>query len=219
MTRDTAALCALWREVHNNPAWLSLLAERLNLVTDDESCLIELDNAYLLDMKLIERQWRMELRELISFSREGVDSEWAKGRRQEYLAQEIQLLTREISAMSTRPKTNAVIMALNHLRIQELGQRRSRHNHELSALRQNRQGYAPEESQIERARAVPLEDLVETARGMMLCPLHDDTHPSMLVKNGFGYCFSCCGYLDSIGYLMRVRGLNFREAVKNLQGR
>ena len=87
MTRDTAALCALWREVHNNPAWLSLLAERLNLVTDDESCLIELDNAYLLDMKLIERQWRMELRELISFSRSG--QRMGKGRRQEYLAQEI----------------------------------------------------------------------------------------------------------------------------------
>ena len=211
MTRDTAALCALWREVHNNPAWLSLLAERLNLVTDDESCLIELDNAYLLDMKLIERQWRMELRSLFLFP--GVDSEWAKGRRQEYLAQEINAqgnIGDEHEAENECSDHGAESPAN-----QELGQRKSRHNHELSALPQN-PGYAPE-SQIEGSAV--LWKTLSARRGMMLCPLHDDTHPSMLVKNGFGYCFSCCGYLDSIGYLMRVRGLNFREAVKNLQGR
>ena len=116
--------------------------------------------------------------------------------------------------MSTRPKTNAVIMALNHLRI-KAWTKKSRHNHELSALRRT-PGYAPKNRDRRLGRS--LEELSDR-RGMMLCPLHDDTHPSMLVKNGFGYCFSCCGYLDSIGYLMRVRGLNFREAVKNLQGR
>lgn len=219
MTRDIEALCAIWREVHNNPAWLSLLVERLSLDTDDEAYLNDLDDAFLRDMRGIERQWRKELRERMAWSREGVDSEWAKERRKEYLTQEIGRLESEIASLSTTTETDCVIKAMNHLRNLELGKRKSRHSHELSALRQDHPGNALKTSQIERARAVPLEELVETRRGMMLCPLHNDTHPSMLVKNGFGYCFSCCGYLDSIGYLMRVRGLRFREAVETLQGR
>lgn len=218
MTRDIETLCTLWREVHSNPAWLSVLAEQLNLDTDDEACLIELDEAFLRDMKAIARQWRKELQERMAWSRDGVDNDWAKGRRKEYLTQAITSLGGSINDLAREKADDPVIQALNHLRIAELAKLKSRHFHELSALYQNR----PErldESHIAKARAVPLEQLVETKHGMMLCPLHDDTHPSMLVKNGFGYCFSCCGYLDSIGYMMRVRGLNFREAVENLQRR
>lgn len=219
MKSITEALRSIWREVHNNPAWLSLLVERLSLDTEDEAYLNDLDDAFLRDMRGIERQWRKELRERVAWSRGGVDSEWAKERRKEYLAQEIGQLESEIETLSTTTETDCVIKAMNHLRIQELGKRKSRYSYELSALRQDRQGNTLETAQIERARAVPLEELVETRRGMMLCPLHDDTYPSMLVKNGFGYCFSCCRYLDSIGYLMRVRGLRFREAVETLQWR
>jgi DNA primase len=60
-------------------------------------------------------------------------------------------------------------------------------------------------------------------KDFICCPLHPDrlgkpdVHPSMLVKAGFGYCFSCGARLDAIGYLMKVRGLGFKDAVRALQ--
>lgn len=81
------------------------------------------------------------------------------------------------------------------------------------------------EDQIRRARSRPLETvLVEPpTKWLIHCPVHlertgrQDIHPSMLVRGGFGYCFSCGGSLDSIGYLMKLRGLSFRQAVEALQ--
>ena len=94
MTRDIQTLCAIWREVHSNPAWLALLVEQLSLDTDDEECLGEIDDAFLRDMRIIERQWRKELRGRMAWSREGVDNKWANERRREYLTQKITDLER-----------------------------------------------------------------------------------------------------------------------------
>lgn len=71
---------------------------------------------------------------------------------------------------------------------------------------------------IERARQYPLEKLVERNReNKIICPFHADGRPSMFVKNGFGYCFSCGEWCDSIKWLMHVNKFTFMQAVERLQ--
>src|SRR3990167_8767705 len=71
---------------------------------------------------------------------------------------------------------------------------------------------------IKKASEVPLETLVDTKNGYILCQFHKDTRPSMWVKNGYGYCFSCSKIMNSITYLRKVKGLKFHEAVNMLCG-
>lgn len=74
------------------------------------------------------------------------------------------------------------------------------------------------DTDIEKARSVPLESLIEVGRGhMTLCPFHKDKRPSFYVKNGFGYCFSCNEWSDSIKYLMKAKGIGFLDAVRALR--
>lgn len=76
---------------------------------------------------------------------------------------------------------------------------------------------------IESARGYPLERLIpdfDMARaGYIECRWHEDKKPSMLVKNGFGYCFACAKSIDSIGWLMDVDRMGFIDAVKFLRGK
>ncbi len=70
------------------------------------------------------------------------------------------------------------------------------------------------ESRLEQARQVPLEKLVQpNARGYVNCLWHEDENPSMLVKNGYAWCFACCTWADSIKWIQQERGLSFGEAV------
>ncbi|MFA5321194.1 MAG: CHC2 zinc finger domain-containing protein [Smithella sp.] len=70
---------------------------------------------------------------------------------------------------------------------------------------------------IVRAREYPIESIVESKRGYIVCPFHEDSNPSMWIKNNFGYCFSCGTYADSIELFMKVHGVGFVEAVKKMQ--
>jgi len=73
------------------------------------------------------------------------------------------------------------------------------------------------DNQVAKARNIPLEHLVEVDRSRRtLCLFHDDTNPSLYVKNGFGYCFSCGAWCDSIKYSMKKYGLSFAKAVETL---
>lgn len=51
-----------------------------------------------------------------------------------------------------------------------------------------------------------------------LCPFHDERSPSFSVipKKGFVHCFGCGAHHDAIGFLMRYLGVDFREAVRQL---
>jgi hypothetical protein len=76
------------------------------------------------------------------------------------------------------------------------------------------------DADIQTAREYPLENLVELDRTKrMLCPFHKDEHPSLWVKNGFGYCFTCGESCDSIKFVMKTRGLSFIDAVRSLSGK
>ena len=53
-----------------------------------------------------------------------------------------------------------------------------------------------------------------------LCPFHDDHTPSLSVnldgRRGGWICFAGCGKGDLVGFHMRLKGLAFREAVRDL---
>lgn len=70
---------------------------------------------------------------------------------------------------------------------------------------------------IERARSVPLEEITEPVRQYILCLWHEDKSPSMWVKDGFGWCFSCGAWADSIKYRMKQNNCKFVDAVLSLK--
>lgn len=223
MTRDAEALYAVWEVARHRPAWLAEKSEWLNLNAEDEDYLGRLEDTFSLAVKDIERGWRQDGR---SRALPEVDHEWAKERRKEYLEQEFRDLGQRIEAAYADYANQAGedgpaevrLLALQCSGVRNLEKRRDRLTWELGALSGKLSREDLPAHMIDRARAVPLDRLVEPdKRGYILCPLHEDRKPSMWVRGGFGYCFSCGGHLDAIGYLMRVRGLSFRGAVEALQ--
>jgi DNA primase len=51
-----------------------------------------------------------------------------------------------------------------------------------------------------------------------LCPFHAERTPSFTVnpRKGFVHCFGCGAHHDVIGFVMRLAGVDFREAVRQL---
>lgn len=74
---------------------------------------------------------------------------------------------------------------------------------------------------IERAKQYPLENLLTNIRHNKtncISGSHEDKHPSMDVRNGFAYCYSCGWRGDSIAVFMKVNTVDFITAVKRLKG-
>ncbi len=81
---------------------------------------------------------------------------------------------------------------------------------------------------VEKAKAVPITQIAHalglgTPQGLgkevrVLCPFHDDEHPSMRlnVQNGLWYCDPCGEGGNGLGLYMRVKRLGFAEAVREL---
>ena len=73
---------------------------------------------------------------------------------------------------------------------------------------------------VEKARAYPLEQLLgeQVVRGYVACPFHQDTKRHMLVKNVYGWCFSCGEWTDAIKWVQHVNQVYFLTAVRQLCG-
>lgn len=70
-----------------------------------------------------------------------------------------------------------------------------------------------------RARSYPIENLVEFKRGFMCCPWHNEKTPSLKYypKTNSCYCFGSCGKAyDAIDFYMHKHGVDFKQAVKDL---
>ncbi len=70
---------------------------------------------------------------------------------------------------------------------------------------------------IQQAREANINTFIDVnKRGFARCvnPEHEDRHPSMHVRNGFAYCFSCGWKGDVIDVVMTKYGITFSEAVK-----
>lgn len=151
--------------------------------------------------------------------------EWRDERRLAYLHQEFDVLTGELSCFydwyhaqmeSDLPLIDRLfVFEAEHILEKEAEQKR------LSWQIRNLERDNATENQITndmiyRAKEYSWDRLIETKRGMAKCPFHDDKSPSMLVRNGFAYCFSCLKAWDTIGFVRELEGLSFPDAVRRL---
>lgn len=95
-----------------------------------------------------------------------------------------------------------------------IGQNNKRGNQDIA--KQKSIPITPE--MIERARAYPLDQLVEINRQKFAtCFAHKDSKPSAYCKGNFIHCFVCNKSWDTIAVCMERDGMSFREAVLKLQ--
>lgn len=74
------------------------------------------------------------------------------------------------------------------------------------------------EAMIDKARAFPVEQLVEVNRqGFTKCFAHNDSKPSAYCRKNFIHCFVCSKSWDTIAVLMERDSLTFRQAILQLQ--
>ena len=72
---------------------------------------------------------------------------------------------------------------------------------------------------VQKAKSVPLSNLLEVKNGFALCPFHTERTPSFKIytDQNKGYCFSCNGKSkDAIDVLMKQKEIGFAESVKML---
>lgn len=71
---------------------------------------------------------------------------------------------------------------------------------------------------IEKAKAVPIDTLLEFKNNLALCLWHNEQHSSMRYysENNRAWCFSCSNGGDSIDVVMKLKDFSFNEAVNFL---
>ena len=62
-----------------------------------------------------------------------------------------------------------------------------------------------------------LKKYLDIKKGIALCPFHDDRNPSLSVTKEYYHCFSCGSHGDSLDFLINLRGLSFKDALKELE--
>ncbi len=73
-----------------------------------------------------------------------------------------------------------------------------------------------------RAKEYPIEEILAefgieiNCHNKFICPYHDDTRPSMSLRNNRIKCFSCGRGDDAIGLYMELSGRSFHSAVRRL---
>ena len=82
---------------------------------------------------------------------------------------------------------------------------------------------------LEQIKAAPLSKVVESLGGRLKkvgyefvtqCPWHEDSNPSLTIsdRKGFCFCHVCREGGDSVDYIQKKKGLNWREAVEHAAG-
>lgn len=73
-------------------------------------------------------------------------------------------------------------------------------------------------SKLEQAKSVPIENFIEIKHGFATCPLHTDHTPSMKIykKDNRWHCFSCGKNGDTIDLVMALRSITLPEAIKQI---
>lgn len=73
-------------------------------------------------------------------------------------------------------------------------------------------------TEIERARAYPIEDMLRFAQKKAKCIWHDENTPSMhLFPDNHVHCFGCAKSGDAIDVYMVIKNCSFRDAVDALK--
>ena len=149
----------------------------------------------------------------------GVDLKWAFERRKLFLENNISRVKNQrqelISFLAgSNPLDRGVIKKyINHSKkIVEICEKRIR------LLKPAKSNNGITDEMIQRAKQYPISELLTTPiRGNVTnCIAHEDKNPSMNIKNNWAYCYSCGFRGDSISVYMRLNGVDFKTAVKNL---
>lgn len=222
MTQPQDFLEALWMRAHRHAGWLSVLVDRLGLDAQDAEILEELDDRRM-ELEGLRRRDFPRVQQAVREAVAGVDQAEVAGARERFLEARLAAMEEDIrsryadyqAAVDNDAPGADRLLILDGIRALEA--KRDRLGRELAALRRPDREGRLEDWQIERARGFPLEKLVEPRKGYILCPFHEDQHPSMWVKGGWGYCFVCGAKMDALRFMMDVRGLPFRAAVEALQ--
>lgn len=151
----------------------------------------------------------------------GVDVTWAVVKRKEYLTGEIARLRKEadetVLLFSGHGELDRYLL-LDTLKF--LNNKIQRLENELRYTGKESSGRITQ-ADIERARQHPIENLLPNVRnGKTHCVSggHTDKHPSMDIRNGFAYCYSCGWHGDAIAVFMKIHGVSFVDAVNQLCG-
>lgn len=184
-----------WKDT---PAWLSKL-KGWKLIDDNEFLYLEeLDESYSgTDLKV--KKWDSEIKKNgneIYFM-----DDFERKERLMKMRNEILNTVREMIASKANYLDIKIYLAQNGIEFKK---------HKQKNIKEN-----VANDEITRARNYPIEKLVGKER-YVLCPFHDDKKPSLYIKNGFGYCFSCQEKVDSIRWIMKTKNISFVEAIKAL---
>lgn len=151
----------------------------------------------------------------------GIDPQWAVSRRKGYLNQRIaELKNDQQSALQLFSGNNELsrFILLDTLRL--LSQEIKKYEIELN-FKNTQKGNRITQTDIERARAYPIENLLQNIKGgktHCISGTHEDKHPSMDIRNNFAHCYSCGWHGDVIAVYMMINGVDFIIAVKILNG-
>lgn len=214
------SLTDLYFLIRPYPGWLAGAAASLALAPEDITALEEMDDAYGLPLDTALAEWDKETEGERRLGIFGLDTD---AERVAVLSQTIAEAYRDYAAAvkADGPYLDRVFLLV------------CRDVEELEKLRRTYRGRTVHravhsdddrisDADIVAAREYPLERLLAvelTKFGYVKCRWHDDKKPSMLVKKGYGWCFSCSTWADSIKWLVEVDQMSFADAVRYLRAR
>jgi DNA primase len=184
---------------------------------DTLATFLELKKAF----RIVEVRTRKAIRELI----QEADPETVKAARVEYLkdcmtAKIVEAIELMAQYEDYQRRDRVTERLLTGERLQATAKAISRLQGEIISLRKpDRPGQITSED-IQRAKAVTIDQLVDIGRyNTLVCPFHADSKASMKYYPGQNklHCFSCNKTWDSIDFLIERDGLSFPDAVKKLQ--
>jgi hypothetical protein len=215
-------LIILYLLVNKYPGWLSGVKKSFGLSDQDVEFLEHLDDEAIKICPMTKNQ-QIHIKKMEQEYRWGILGAESDDEIIDILSRNISQFNRdyEESFMNDHPYlTRALMRQIWEVDEMERVRTRLRFN-QVRKISTNRTSSRISDQQIARAREYPLESLVGNVNkhGFTNCPFHDDKKPSMLIKNNFGWCFSCQSWVDPIKWCMTFKGMSFPESINFLSGR
>lgn len=165
---------------------------------------------------------RLPLFDIIQTAKDfGVDIQWAISRRKEYLHQKItELKNDQHSALQLFSGNDELSRFLLLDTIKLLNKEIKKYEMGLNFKNTGKgKGNRITQTDIERARAYPIENLLQNVRGgktHCISGTHEDKHPSMDIRNNFAHCYSCGWHGDVVSVYAKLHGTDFVASVRDL---
>ncbi len=149
----------------------------------------------------------------------GVDIKWALQRRRAYLDNVVESIQEVMTSLISTNLAGATELELSLIRgyMGEANKTASKYKTQGKLFRtDNKNGIT--DDMIARAKEYPIKELLSSPvrRNTTHCIAHNDSDPSMGIKNNRVKCFVCGFKGDAIDVAMKINNLDFKSAVKTL---